>query len=264
MEKSSVKKNFGIEYYESGIGQPILFLHGVGSTFDSFQYQFGKISGRLIAINLPGYGNSDSLEVYNFDNIYAVLRNFIKNLGLKDLYILGHSMGGMLAMDYVCRDNSDVRKVCLIGTTPYFGGRSKEFEDEFLRVRLEPIKLGMSMKQLAKVSAKKLTGPNVSDEVLQKIENQIGSLEPETWEASLRSLIGFNRKEELKLISNPCLLIAGEHDKNAPVATMEKMHKSISQSTFIKVKNVGHMVQMEAPEIVNDALEDFFGKQKNG
>ncbi len=264
MVKSFVKKNSGIEYYESGTGQPILFIHGVGSTFESFQYQFRKISGRLIAINLPGYGNSDNLEIYSFDSIYEVLRNFIENLGLTNLSILGHSLGGMLAIDYVCRDISNIRKICLIGTTPYFGGRSKEFEDEFLRVRLEPIKSGMPMSQLAKISAKKLTGPGVSDEVLRKIEKQIGSVKPETWEVSLRSLIGFNRKEELKLISKPCLLIAGEHDNNAPVGTMEKMHKSISHSTFLKVKNVGHMVQMEAPEIVNDVLEGFFWGPKNG
>ena len=62
-----LKKASGIEFYESGSGQPIVFLHGVGSTYESFQYQFGKISGRLIAVNIPGYGKSDSLELYNFD-----------------------------------------------------------------------------------------------------------------------------------------------------------------------------------------------------
>ena len=200
-----LKKASGIEFYESGSGQPILFLHGVGSTYESFQYQFGKISGRLIAVNLPGYGKSDSLEIYNFDTIYEALRNFIDALGLRNFSIVGHSMGGMLAIDYACREISNIKKLCLIGTTPYFGGRSKEFEEEFLRVRLEPIKSGMTMKELAKISSKKLTGPKVSNEVIRKIEKQIGSVKPATWEASLRSLVGFNRKEELKLIE-ACLV----------------------------------------------------------
>ena len=173
-------------------------------------------------------------------------------------------MGGMLAIDYACREISNIKKLCLIGTTPYFGGRSKEFEEEFLRVRLEPIKSGMTMKELAKISSRKLTGPKVSDDVLRKIEKQIGSVKPATWEASLRSLVGFNRKEELKLISKPFLIIAGEHDKNAPVATMKKMHNSIPCSTFHEIKDIGHMVHMEAPEVINNLLEDFFEEPKNG
>ena len=259
-----LKKASGIEFYESGSGQPIVFLHGVGSTYESFQYQFGKISGRLIAVNIPGYGKSDSLELYNFDTIYEALRTFIDALGLRNFSIVGHSMGGMLAIDYACREISNIKKLCLIGTTPYFGGRSKEFEEEFLRVRLEPIKSGMTMKELAKISSKKLTGPKVSDEVIRKIEKQIGSVKPTTWEASLRSLVGFNRKEELKLISKPCLIIAGEHDRNAPVATMKKMHNSIPFSTFHEIKDIGHMVHMEAPEVINGILENFFEEPKNG
>ena len=259
-----LKKVSGIEFYECGSGQPILFLHGVGSTYESFHYQFGKISGRLIAINLPGYGKSNNLELYSFDTIYQALKKFIDTLGLKTFSIVGHSMGGMLAIDYVCREINNVKKICLIGTTPYFGGRSKEFEEEFLRVRLDPIKSGMTMKQLGKISSKKLTGPKAPNEVIRKIEKQLGSLKPATWEASLRCLIGFNRKEELKSLSKPCLVIAGEHDKNAPVDTMRKMHNSIPISTFHELKDIGHMIHMEAPEVVNGILENFFKDPKNG
>ena len=81
----------------------------------------------------------------------------------------------------------------------------------------------------------------VSNEVIRKIEKQLGSLKPATWEASLRCLIGFNRKEELKSLSKPCLVIAGEHDKNAPVETMRKMHNTIPFSTFHELKDIGHM-----------------------
>ena len=111
-----LKKASGIEFYESGSGQPILFLHGVGSTYESFQYQFGKIPGRLIAVNMPGYGKSDSLELYNFDKIYEALRTFIEALGLKNFSIVGHSMGGMLAIDYACREISDIKKLYLSKT----------------------------------------------------------------------------------------------------------------------------------------------------
>ena len=93
--------------------------------------------------------------------------------------------------------------------------------------------------------------------MIRKIEKQLGSLKPATWEASLRSLIGFNRKEELKSLSKPCLVIAGEHDKNAPVDTMRKMHNSIPFSTFHEIKDIGHMIHMEAPEVINGILEKF-------
>lgn len=252
-----LKKISGLEFYETGMGDPVIFLHGVGNTYKSFHYQFGNIPGRLLGINLPGYGNSDKIKNYNFETICEVIKSFTDSLGLRDFCIIGHSLGGMLAIDFACRNKQLIKKLCLIGTTPFFGGGSGKFEKEFFKARLEPLRKGGTMRDIAKVSAKKLVSPNTCDELLQKIESQISSIKPEVWISSLRSLEGFNREAYLGLIDTPCLLIAGEYDQNAPVNTMKKMHESLPNSNFYEIKKVGHMIHMEAPKKVNKLVADF-------
>ncbi len=252
-----MSKKAGFEYFESGEGKPILLLHGIGTTLEIFKNQVDKIPGRLIAVNLPGYGNSDGLKHFTFENIYCRLKEFTSCLGLNEFSLMGHSLGGMLSIDFVCRDFNSIEKLYLIGTTPFFGSKSGSFEKEFLKARLDPIRQGKSMRKIANDSIKKLTGPNVSPELLTSLEEQMSSLTPQTWEASVRSLIGFNRKRELLSITKPCCIISGEYDKNAPPRTMQAMSKMLPNSSYYLMEGVGHMMQFEAPELFNKIICEF-------
>jgi pimeloyl-ACP methyl ester carboxylesterase len=55
----------------------------------------------------------------------------------------------------------------------------------------------------------------------------------------------------------PTLLVAGEHDRNAPPAVMKKMGERIANSTFIEMKGIGHLQNLEAPEEFDGLLLNF-------
>ena len=251
-----------IEYNESSEGQTIVFLHGIGGNLDSFATQMAGLKNfRSIALNLPGYGQSSRGKwPPSFESLSARLSDFIKALQLGSVHLVGHSIGGMLAIEHSVRNPKQVRSLSLIGTTPSFGGRDQSFREQFLKARLAPLDAGQSMAEMASHAVPHLLGPDAKRDVIVKVQSQLASVTEETWRSILQCLVTFNRRDDLDKIAAPCCIIAGNCDQNAPAKTMEKMADNLPNAQFHVLEDVGHMINQEAPGVVNAILEDFLGE----
>src|SRR5689334_22885409 len=92
----ALKTSRGIAYRETGTGQALVLLHGIGSQSVSWLNQLETLKGcRLIAWDAPGYGGSDFLaESAPLPAHYAeALHSFLDRLLLKDVVIVGNSLG---------------------------------------------------------------------------------------------------------------------------------------------------------------------------
>lgn len=115
-----------LHYFEGGIKfkgkKPSLFLvHGFGSNAYQWSQVFDELSERyhVIAIDLPGHGYSGGLTDHNYhltDRLKPVLDQFMADLGLTDVVLVGSSLGGGISQ-IVARDNPRVRDLILFGTT---------------------------------------------------------------------------------------------------------------------------------------------------
>jgi pimeloyl-ACP methyl ester carboxylesterase len=91
----------GIAWREAGKGPPVLLIHGVGLNADAWEPQIVTLSGRrrVIAVDMPGHGQSDLLpEGARLDDYVAAIAGFIDALGISPLPVVGHSMGAMIAL----------------------------------------------------------------------------------------------------------------------------------------------------------------------
>ncbi len=243
-------------------GEPVLFLHGIGGGAASFSAQLKQLSNyRCIAWNMPGYGASIA-EPWppTFETLSAALNDFIIELGYQQVHLVGQSIGGMLALEHAVRHSDQVASLSLIATTSSFGGRDDSFKQAFLKARLAPLESGQSMAQLATRSAPKLVGPIASAQCISDVESILSGVSEKTWRGILECLVTFNRRNELANISQPCCLIAGSHDLNAPAKTMKKMSEKLSNAQFHLIEGAGHMVNQEAGSQTNDILEQFLGQ----
>ena len=92
-----------ISYYEKGISnETIICLHGIGGDYESFEPQVNGLSDkyRIISWNMPGYKDSKPLEKYSFENLSIALNEFLINLNLEKVNLMGQSIGGMLAQEF--------------------------------------------------------------------------------------------------------------------------------------------------------------------
>jgi 3-oxoadipate enol-lactonase len=248
----------GIEYRESGQGDPVICLHGIGGNANSFARQLTGITGkRVIAWSMPGYGSSTPREL-TFENLTNILTEFMDALGIEQANLCGQSIGGMLAMEMAARHPSRVTSMALIGTTSSFGSRDDSFKQAFLKARLAPLEAGQTMAEMAAEAAPRLAGPKASAETIAAIQAPMTTLNQSTWRAILECLVTFNRRDDLTAMTMPTCLIAGTHDQNAPHRTMEKMADKLPNAKFHLIDGAGHMVNQEAPDQVNAILNNFW------
>lgn len=91
----------GIAWREAGKGPPVLLIHGVGLNADAWEPQIVTLSGRhrVIAIDMPGHGESDLLpDGAGLADYVAAVAGLVDAVGVSPLPVVGHSMGAMIAL----------------------------------------------------------------------------------------------------------------------------------------------------------------------
>jgi pimeloyl-ACP methyl ester carboxylesterase len=85
----------------------------------------------------------------------------------------------------------------------------------------------------------------------------MGLVPQATYRRALECLVTFDRRAALSAIAVPTLVIAGEHDKNAPPAVMKKMAEAIPRSSYLEMRGVGHLQNLEAPDDFDALVLNF-------
>jgi 3-oxoadipate enol-lactonase len=113
------------------------------------------------------------------------------------------------------------------------------------------------MAQLAEVLVPQMIGPGSLPDGVKLAAHCMSLVSPATYRRALEALVTFDRRANLANIDVPALLVAGEHDRNAPPAVMKKMAEAIPRSTYIEMKGIGHLQNLEAPDEFDALLLNF-------
>ncbi len=249
-------------FIEIGSGSPLLFLHGIGGNAETWQYQLPYFAKdyRVIAVDLPGYGRSDPLPKMTFPALAQWLHELLVTYNLEKTLLVGHSFGGMIVQEYLATYNSDATAIVLYGTSPAFGRKEGAWQQKFVRGRLQPLDDGQTMRDLAPSIAKGLVGSGAKPAGIVLAERGIAAVPDDTFRDSVLCLVDFDQRANLGQIKIPCLVLAGEEDRNAPSPMMKKMAGQIPAAEFVSLPQLGHMAHLESPALFNDTLQTFFKK----
>ena len=250
----------GITFSEKGSGSlPIICLHGIGGDNLSFEHQLDDLSksARIISWNMPGYNGSLPLEEMSFKNLSERLLKFLDDLKVDKAILLGQSIGGMIAQEFYFHFPERVQGLILIATTSAFGGKNEDFKKSFLEARLKPLNSGRNMYELAKSFIPEILNDSASKEVISHAINSMSKIPLNIYKQVIECLITFDRYNDSAKILVPCCLIAGSEDLNAPSNTMKKIALKIKDSEFHIINNIGHLVNLEAPEQTNKIILEF-------
>ena len=247
-----------------GAGPTVLMLHDVLGGHLTFAPQVESLAAagyRAVAWDMPGYGHSAPIEPYTFKGLAEACIRLIEALmqGQPDqqVTLVGHSMGGMVAQEVVARRPELVGKLVLCGTSPSFGKPDGDWQREFINQRTAPLDAGQTMAQLAEVLVPQMIGPGSLPEGVKLATHCMGQVNPSTYRRALECIVTFDRRASLAAIHAPTLLLAGEHDRNAPPTVMKKMAAAIAGSTYLEMKGIGHLQNLEAPDEFDGALLNF-------
>lgn len=244
----------------SGFAPPLVCLHGIGGNATSFQAQIDGLAGpdqRVLAWDMPGYGDSAPLAVMDFAALCDRLCVALDELGLTRVVIAGQSIGGMIAQEMAIRHPHRVAGLVLIATVPAFGGRDDSFRESFLAARLAPLDEGIGMPKLAAEAISAVLGAEVDIAVRAEAIAAMAAIPEPAYRQVLATLVTFNRREDQHLITCPCLLIAGGQDDNSPARVMQRMAERLPDAALLVIENAGHLVNSEAHQTCNERIALF-------
>ena len=241
----------------------IVLLHGIGGA--SWAPVLPALApARVLDWPLPGFAGAPMLAETSFAAWAGALHDRLDADGIPRIDLIGHSIGGMLALDFALRFPERVRGLVLYATTPAFGGRDPAFAEAFLAERLAPLDAGQDMPALAEASIRPMLRPG-TPAALADLAVAASAAAPEAaYRATVRCLTTFNRRDDLGHLAAPTLLIAGERDPLAPPRTMERMRDAIRDARLAVLPGCGHLAHLEDPAGFNAAVQGFLRGLREG
>lgn len=228
---------------------PLVFIHGAGDNARVWRAQVAFFGEQAIAIDLPGHGTRpDSLpeEVKVRDYALAVQTILREELRLHKPIIVGHSLGGLIALEMGLTFGEDLGGLVLIGT----GARMRVLPALLEAARTSPDRALLSLKQMSAARP---------DEAEQPAPSPREQLRPES-SLLYRDLLACNTFDVMGQLQNlrlPVLILCGAQERNAPVKYSQYLHTSIAGSMLKILPDAAHYVQREQAEAVNQAIADW-------
>jgi pimeloyl-ACP methyl ester carboxylesterase len=263
---SSVETPNGVNLYcrSWGLGRPLVFVHGWAVNCDVWQYQMSALHGhaRCIAYDKRGHGrSSDPGGGYDYDTLADDLAAVLANLDLRDVVLVGHSMGPAEIVRYLSRHGSGriSRLVLISSALPFIMKTADNPGGIDASVFTERRKSWMQdMPQFLYENAKSIVLPSTSPETVAWIAG-MGN------QASLKALLDLNHaitetdlREDVARIRLPTLVVHGDLDKSAPLElTGRRTAKMIAGSQFTIYDGAPHGLVLTHQDRLNQDLLDW-------
>ena len=244
-----------LEVFEAGQGRPVLFLHGAGG-FDQGQPFVAPLSQkyRLIAPSHPGFGQSalpDWLD--SVDDIAHVHLELLDRLKLKEVDLIGCSIGGWIAAEIASKVPERLKKLVLLSPVGVKTGPVDKLDipDIFAMPQADVQKLIYHDPAKAAVDTAKMT-----DEQLAVMFRNRETLALLVWEPWMHNT---KLKRRLHRISAPALFIRGASDGLVSDAYVQAYAKLLPNARTMTIPAAGHVPHLEQPAAFTSAVTGFLG-----
>ncbi|ABO48901.1 alpha/beta hydrolase fold protein [Desulforamulus reducens MI-1] len=239
-------------YYDTNVPtlekprQRILFVHGAGGSHRHWRLQLAHLSKeyQAIAVDLPGHDLSEGNPFNRVAEYSRFIKDFVDCLLDVPFILVGHSMGGAIAMDFALKNSHRLAGLVLVGT----GSR--------LRVMPQLLESFKKNKFFAGLE-QFLYSPDSSADMFSRAKKELESVPPSVFFADFTACDNFNVGDRLGEITAPTLIISGEKDVMTPVKFGQLLFDQIPGAQISVIPKAGHMMMMERPREFNRVVEAF-------
>jgi pimeloyl-ACP methyl ester carboxylesterase len=245
---------------ERGSGPPVVLVHGYTLTSAVWTLQLERWpehGHRVVAYDQRGHGGSlAGADGITAASLAADLRTVLEELDLRDVVLVGHSLGGMvvqaLAVEHADVVATRVARVVLLSTA----ARGVSWVDSPLRSFVERAgalygrigPLAMGRRELGFLLASVGVGPDAPVWVIERAQAMTQACPPETLVAAGRVLLRFDVSTRVEAVAAPTLVVCGTHDRLTPPRESVRLVERIPGAVLEVLPRVGHLVMLEAPD----------------
>lgn len=257
---------------EKGAGRPLVLLHGITLRADVWAPQFHQLTDRyrVIAVDLRGHGTSKAgTSGFGIPRLADDLATVLTALDLRGAIIVGHSMGGMTAMQF-CGDHPDVLAERVDGLV-FVATRAHQVLPPYLdrgarrlvaqgQARVDGGQALPSRATVTTQAARLAFGDRPSRRAVEIVAEMGGSMTPESLVPSLSGLIEHDARAALKATKTPSMVIVGTRDLLTPVPSASHLAHLLPDSDLVVLRRAGHQLMQERPDELAELIDAFVAR----
>jgi pimeloyl-ACP methyl ester carboxylesterase len=243
-----------LSYRESGQGEPLVLLHGIGSGSASWLFQLEELGRnfRVLAWDAPGYGDSDT---FNIDQPHprdyaAALSLLLAALKVRPSLLVGQSLGALMAGAYA-REFAGLSRLLLISPAGgYRGDRSKVAD------RLKTLDT-LGPDGLAEKRAGAMLSPAPPAVALELVRWNYRRIRRDGYRQASYCLANGDLRADAPFFKGKALVACGSADTVTPEAGCREIAAAFASAAYRTLPGLGHASQAEGPPIVNEMIRGF-------
>jgi pimeloyl-ACP methyl ester carboxylesterase len=256
--------DINLHYETSGQGEPLLFIHGLGSSIRDWENQVAYFRShyRVVTLDLRGHGKSEKPPGAYSSRLFASdIAELIRSLELAPVHAVGLSLGGFIAFQLAVDHPDLVRTLIAVNSVP---GLPQDRLKDRLRVAWTLslrhfIVRFLGMRNLGRFLARKLF-PRSDQKALRQVfverwaENDKGA-----YLASMATVSHCNLEQRLGAVTCPTMLISGEHDF-FPLDLKKAYVAKLRDARLVVIPRSGHCTPLDEPAKFNGAVMAFLSQ----
>lgn len=224
---------------------PSILIHGAGRTHQGFPSYLRQLPAlNAITPDLAGHGNSSPAGRTTIFDYALDLIALLDAVQIPTVNLVGHSMGGAIALQLALDFPRRINRLILLGT-----GAQLRVNQQIITGIVEDTDATIAM--MDKWMYARSTPAQLQADMAQQLkQTDVGVIQ-----GDYIACDGFDVRERLAEIQVPTLIVVGEHDKMTPLKLSQYLHEHIRNSELVILPNAGHMLMWEQPQSTQSTLE---------
>jgi pimeloyl-ACP methyl ester carboxylesterase len=256
-----------------GPGRPLVLLHGIGLRSGLWRYQFFDLADRfhVMAVETRGHGESrPGSDGYGLEPAGRDLAEVLATLDVRDAIVVGHSMGGMVAMrfaaDHPAVLDERVAGLVFVGTVPFLGvpafigaaaanlaDWAAHYEGRRLKIPLDRF----ARSDLAFVLSRVAFGVDPSPTHVELTRRMLSDIPIQAFVPSGLRLLSHDAADAMRATQTPSVVVVGDHDHITPPRFSEALAELLPNTRLVVLPGCGHQVMLERRHELADLLRSF-------
>jgi pimeloyl-ACP methyl ester carboxylesterase len=224
-------------YHVAGSGEQVVLVHGLAGSGRWWQRNVQALAAqhRAYLVDLPRFGVMHGRGRFVLAEAAAWLLEWMRRVGLDRAHLIGHSMGGLIAIRLAARRPDAVRRLVLVAPAGIPSERSVA---------------GLTLPMLrAGLRSKPRFFPLLAYDAVRA--------GPRTLWRAANEIVSEDVREDLTAIQSPTLIVMGQHDALVPPIVGRVLEENIADARLLVLKHAGHVVMFDQPDAFNHALLPF-------
>lgn len=244
--------NIGLAEAGNG-GTPVVFLHGVGSDKSVWAPQLDHFGTerRAVALDYPGYGESDFIAGASRDDFAAAVLAAMDSLGIGQAHLCGLSLGGVVAIALHAGAPDRCKSLVLADSfAVHTDGRG---------IYERSVAASADLRALAEARVDVLLAQPADPAIRAEVVETMAKIDPAAYRIGAEAVWLADQRDRAVAIGVPTLVVCGAEDKVTPPALSRELAALIPGARYTEIPGAGHLSNLEQPDAFNRVVAEFIG-----